>query len=193
MIEKASCEFEGTPGFDATGVLALTPVFGFSRDVSISGGEIRPFRVVRQMQPELIVDEYGKKHELYGAPKSPPVLFWFFESWSPATSVTTGDGLTYSSEKSRLIDHPLASDQPYKNTFDSQAIPRKSARRYDFPSGPHGPGFARRLCCDPKGNQGSSSQRSFASRARSQPSRDRSLLANRPNHPCSATGGRLGG
>ena len=145
------------------------------------------------MQPELIVDEYGKKHELYGAPKSPPVLFWFFESWSPATSVTTGDRPTYSSEKSRLIDHPLASDQPYKNTFDSQAIPRTSAIWCDFPSGAHGPGFARRLCCDPIGNQGSSSQRSFASRARSQPSRDRSLLANRPNHPCSATGGRLGG
>jgi hypothetical protein len=35
-------------------------------------------------------DEYEKKHEQSGAPKSPAVRSWFFESWSPATSVTTG-------------------------------------------------------------------------------------------------------
>ncbi len=34
--------------------------------------------------------EYEKKHEQCCAPKSPPVLSWFFESWSAATSVTTG-------------------------------------------------------------------------------------------------------
>jgi hypothetical protein len=33
-------------------------------------------------------DEYEKKHEQKGAPKSPPVLS-LFESWSPETSVTT--------------------------------------------------------------------------------------------------------
>jgi len=56
-MNEPGCEFEGTLGFDATGVLALTPVFGFSRDVSISGGAIRPFRVVRQMQSVLAVDD----------------------------------------------------------------------------------------------------------------------------------------
>ena len=33
--------------------------------------------------------EYEKKHEQCGAPKSPPMLFLFFESWSTVTSVTT--------------------------------------------------------------------------------------------------------
>ncbi len=34
-------------------------------------------------------DEYEKKREQCGAPKSPVVLSWLFESWSPATSLTT--------------------------------------------------------------------------------------------------------
>jgi hypothetical protein len=34
--------------------------------------------------------EYEKKRQQCCAPISPPVLCWFFESWSPATSVTTG-------------------------------------------------------------------------------------------------------
>jgi len=34
--------------------------------------------------------EYEKKHEQCCVPISPPVLSWFFESWSPAASATTG-------------------------------------------------------------------------------------------------------
>ncbi len=34
--------------------------------------------------------EYEKKHEQCCASISPPVFSWFFESWPPATSVTTG-------------------------------------------------------------------------------------------------------
>ena len=33
--------------------------------------------------------EHEKKLEQYGAPKSPAVLSSLFESWSPATTVTT--------------------------------------------------------------------------------------------------------
>ena len=34
--------------------------------------------------------EYEKKYKQCDEPKSLSVLSWFFESWSPATSVTTG-------------------------------------------------------------------------------------------------------
>ena len=36
--------------------------------------------------------EYEKNREKSGAPKSPPVLSELFESWFPATSVTTVGG-----------------------------------------------------------------------------------------------------